>query len=82
MVCHLDDRDGKACSPEIFRRVAEMLGVMPRECVLFDDSLTACKAAKAAGMTVVGVYDPFFEDSKPDMREFCDQYISGFTNLL
>lgn len=69
-------------SPEIFRRVAEMLGVMPRECVLFDDSLTACKAAKAAGMTVVGVYDPFFEDSKPDMREFCDQYISGFTDLL
>lgn len=69
-------------SPEIFRRVAEMLGVTPRECVLFDDSLTACKAAKAAGMTVVGVYDAFFRDSKPDMREICDQYISSFIDLL
>ena len=69
-------------SPAIFRRVAEMLGVTPRECVLFDDSLTACKAAKAAGMTVVGVYDAFFRDSKPDMREICDQYISSFNELL
>ena len=69
-------------SPAIFRHVARMLGVQPGECVFFDDSLTACKAAKAAGMTVVGVYDPFFQSSKPDMREICDQYISSFTDLL
>ena len=69
-------------SPAIFRHVAKMLGVRPDECVLFDDSLTACKAAKAAGMTVVGVYDPFFQSSKPDMRELCDWYISGFEELL
>ena len=44
-------------SPASFRHAAELLGVQPRECVLFDDSLAACKAAKAAGMTVVGVAD-------------------------
>lgn len=69
-------------SPAIFRRVAEMLQVSPRDCVLFDDSLSACKAAKAAGMTVVGVHDPVFRDSEPDMRELCDQYITGFDQLL
>ena len=69
-------------SPAIFRHVARMLDVTPRECVFFDDSLSACKAAKAAGMTVVGVYDPFFQDSRADMRELCDQYISGFPELL
>ena len=69
-------------SPEIFRRVADMLGVRPRDCVLFDDSLTACKAAKAAGMTVVGVYDDYFRDSAVDMRELCDQYIRNFGDLL
>lgn len=69
-------------SPAIFRHVADMLGVSPKECVLFDDSLSACKAAKAAGMTVVGVYDPFFHTSAPDMREVCDQYITGFEDLL
>ncbi len=69
-------------SPAIFRKVAEMLQVAPKDCVLFDDSLSACKAAKAAGMTVVGVHDPFFKDSEPDMRELCDQYIMGFDQLL
>lgn len=69
-------------SPEIFKKVAEMLGVEPKDCVLFDDSLTACKAAKAAGMTVVGVYDQHFQDSQTDMREVCDQYIRDFGELL
>lgn len=68
--------------PEIFRRVAASLGVTPRQCVLFDDSLTACKAAKAAGMTVVGVYDDYFHDAAADMRELCDQYIRDFGELL
>ena len=69
-------------SPEAFRKAAEILGVSPRECVLFDDSLSACKSAKAAGMTVVGVADDFFQDSRPDMQELCDRYISGFGELL
>ena len=69
-------------SPEIFRRAAQLLGVRPSQCVLFDDSLSACKAAKAAGMTVVGVYDSYFRETEPDMREICDQYIYGFGELL
>lgn len=69
-------------SPEIFRRTAELLGVKPRECVLFDDSLAACKGAKAAGMTVVGVQDAYHRGTEPDMREVCDQYILDFRELL
>lgn len=69
-------------SPATFRKVADMLHVTTKECVLFDDSLTACKAAKAAGMTVVGVHDSYFKESEPDMRELCDQYIVGFGDLL
>ena len=55
-------------SPEIFRRVAADLEVSPKSCVLFDDSLSACKAAKAAGMTVVGVHDGYFQEAAVDMR--------------
>ena len=69
-------------SPAIFRSVAQMLATTTKDCVLFDDSLTACKAAKAAGMTVVGVYDEYFKESEPDMRELCDQYIYSFGELL
>ena len=81
-VIYAQDLGADKRSPAIFREVAGMLGVRPRECVLFDDSLSACKAAKAAGMTVVGVYDAYFKDTEPDMRELCDQYISGFGDLL
>ena len=69
-------------SPEIFRKAAAILGVRPKDCVLFDDSLSACRGAKAAGMTVVGVQDLVFQNAEPDMRELCDQYITGFQELL
>ncbi len=69
-------------SPEIFRQVAGILGVKPRDCVLFDDSLAACKGAKAAGMTVVGVHDGSFHGTEVDMRELCDRYIESFGDLL
>ena len=69
-------------SPAIFRHAAELLGVKPRECVFFDDSLAACKGAKAAGMTVVGVQDDCFTGAEADMRELCDRYIRDFGELL
>ncbi len=69
-------------SPVVFRRAAALLGAKPRDCVLFDDSLAACKGAKAAGMTVVGVRDDFHTGTEADMREVCDQYIRDFGELL
>ena len=69
-------------SPAVFRQAAQALGVKPRECVLFDDSLSACKGAKAAGMTVVGIRDGCFAGAEADMRELCDQYIESFAELL
>ena len=70
--------------PALFLRAAELLGVSPRDCVLFDDSLSACKGAKAAGMTVVGVYDKnrAFPGEDADMKEICDRYILDFGELL
>ena len=69
-------------SPEIFLKVCEMLGVTPEECIFYDDSVTACAAAKEAGMEVIGVYDAYFEDKRPDMERICDRYIESFEELL
>jgi beta-phosphoglucomutase len=41
--------------PDIYLRAAEQLGASPRDCVVFEDSFTGIDAARAAGMTVVGV---------------------------
>ena len=41
--------------PEIYLRAAELLGVPPGECVVFEDSYTGVEAGITAGMRVVGV---------------------------
>ena len=68
--------------PAIWLAVAERNGVSPENCIVFDDSLSACKGAKAAGMQVIGVYDRFFAADEEAMRSFCDRYIQSFEELL
>lgn len=41
--------------PEIFLVTANKIGISPEECLVFEDSQAGVKAAKAAGMRVVGV---------------------------
>jgi len=41
--------------PEGFLRGAELLGVDPADCVVFEDSAAGIQAAHAAGMRVIGV---------------------------
>ena len=69
-------------TPEAFRMACEQLGVAPEECVFLDDSVKSCRAAKAAGLYVIGVYDAFFEDTKADMPAACDRFINSFAELL
>lgn len=69
-------------NPEIWQYAAEACGVPPEECTIFDDSIAACRGARAAKMRVVGVYDGFFAADEAEMRGFCDIYIRSFDELL
>jgi beta-phosphoglucomutase family hydrolase len=42
-------------SPDIFLAAAVALGVVPSECVVFEDAVNGVTAGVAAGMTVVGI---------------------------
>lgn len=68
--------------PAIWRHAAEECGVRPEDCTVFDDSIAACKGARAARMRVVGVYDSLFAQDEATMRSFCDVYIKSFEELL
>lgn len=66
----------------VYKKVAALMGVAPGDCTVYDDSLAACRSAKAAGMQVVGVHDPFFDATEKDMRAVCDRFITDFSQLL
>ena len=68
--------------PALWLRAAELAGVAPEECTIFDDSIAACRGAHAAGMRTVGIYDPYFAGEETAMRNFCDRYILSFQELL
>ncbi len=68
--------------PELWQAAAKMSGVQPEECTVFDDSLSACRGARAAKMRVVGVYDSLFAQDEKELRGFCDVYIRSFEELL
>ena len=68
--------------PAIWRHAAELCAVRPEDCTVFDDSMAACRGARAARMRVVGVYDGYFAADEPEMRGFCDVYIRSFEDLL
>ncbi len=54
MVTPPDVKNGKP-APDIFLRCAELMGVPPQECVVFEDAEPGIQAAMAAGMDVVRV---------------------------
>ena len=68
--------------PAIYRKTAELLGVDVSACTIFDDSIAACRSARAAGMTVVGVYDEFFHVSWDEMQTVCHRCIRSFAELV
>ena len=68
--------------PQLWRLTAEMMGAAPEDCTLYDDSVEACRGAKAAGMHAVGVYDPYFAGTEPEMQAVCDRYIRSFEELI
>ena len=43
--------------PDVYLMAAEALNTEPRDCIVFEDILTAIRSAKGAGMTVYAIYD-------------------------
>ena len=68
--------------PRAFTLALEKLGEKAEACTLFEDSPGVCRTAKGLGLTVVGVYDPFYALYEAEMPSFCHRYIRSFAELL
>lgn len=68
--------------PAVYLTTARKLGVLPEECVAFEDSHAGLRAAHAAGMVTISVpAAEVFEDKKFDMAHYkipsLEKYILG-----
>ena len=58
-------------SPALYRRVAQLCGLEPGECILLDDSPVYAAAAWEAGWQVYGIADPIFDDRRDELAQLC-----------
>lgn len=64
--------------PEIYLKTAERLGVLPSECIAFEDTLPGVASAKSAGMKVVGILTTH---SKEDLAQ-ANYIVNDFQELV
>jgi beta-phosphoglucomutase len=69
--------------PEVFLIAAEKLGIPPKDCIVFEDSVAGVEAANIAGMVSIGIGDKEvlkeadynFADFTEIDKEFIDQIV-------
>ncbi len=77
-----DDFATTKADPEIYKQVADRLGMQVEEVLFLDDNIHADMTAKKAGMQVCGVYDDSSKDYVAQMQAENDYYIFNFSELL
>ncbi len=79
----MDSSNGQAKSdPKTFLTVTSRLGVKPQEVEVYEDALYAVKSAKAAGLFVTAIADPWAKQDEEELRRCADRYIEGWQDLL
>ena len=69
-------------APDIYLKVAEDLGVDPKNCLVFEDIPNGMRAGKAAGMTVIGIEDEYAKKYREEIDTICDYYIKDYYEML
>ena len=69
-------------NPQVYLQTAARMGASPADTYVFEDSLHAAKAAKAAGFTVIGMFDEAAREDSAAMQSICDRYLLSFDALL
>lgn len=60
--------------PEIYLKVASLLNVSPKNCLVFEDAAVGIKSAKAAGMKVIAVATTQPKEELAEADEIVDDY--------
>lgn len=69
-------------APDIYLLSAERLGVLPSECIVFEDIPMGIRAGKSAGMEVCAVEDEFSIPQREEKKRLADYYITSYKEIL
>jgi len=65
-------------TPEFFLKALELLDTTIHETIVFEDALHAIKSAKAAGLSVVAVYDKSSCKEQKEIKSIANFYLNSF----
>lgn len=69
-------------APDIYLAVADIMGVNPKKCLVFEDIEMGILAGKNAGMEVCAVEDEFSMNQKELKIQLADYYIKDYRDIL
>jgi beta-phosphoglucomutase-like phosphatase (HAD superfamily) len=72
-----DDIKKSKPDPEIYLKTAELLGVPPKECLVFEDTISGIRAGQAAGMHVIAIASTH----RADELTLADEVVRSFRQV-
>lgn len=69
-------------APDVYLKAAENIGVEPKDCLVFEDVLAGILAGKAAGASVIAIWDEYSQFDWKEKKETADYYIEDYYELI
>lgn len=69
-------------APDIYLNAAQKLGVLPKNCLVFEDVPMGIMAGKSAGMKTCAVKDLYSENMIEEKKKLADYYIEDYDALM
>ena len=82
VICTCDEVKNSKPAPDVYLRAAELLGVNPGKCLVFEDIVKGIQAGKAAGMTTYAVHDDYSQDTEKEKKALSDGYVYDYSELV
>lgn len=81
MITGTEITNGKP-APDVYLKVAEILNVEPKHCLVFEDIIPGILAGHNAGMKVCAVEDDYSISDKETKKEIANYYINDYNDIL
>ena len=78
-----EDVKYKKPNPEVYLNIIEKLNIKDTsKCLVVEDSLSGIKAAKSAGLKVIGIYDKYSSKDEEEIIKLTDYYAKDYEDLI